>query len=285
MNKSYAVLPCNGLDKCSGSISKEVAEMLSENGESEIICPVFYRVAEARYNKLATDKPLLVIDGCATRCASKLAVEKNLKISEKINITDEAKHNNIILGKSLRLSENELKLAKIIFDKLTTEEKADTSANDISDFPMDINYEVYKKDKFVFRVPTNEGFYFSENDVWTYIIGNKARIGVTDFVQKSLSDIMYFTPASIGNEIEQFEDAGSIESSKAVFEIISPVSGRITAINNKIIESPELINQNPYEQGWIMEMELLDFSNDKELLHDFDGYFPVLKRKVEEFHG
>ncbi|MBK5245981.1 MAG: glycine cleavage system protein H [Peptostreptococcaceae bacterium] len=285
MNKSYAVLPCNGLDKCSGSISKEVAEMLSENGESEIICPVFYRIAETRYNKLATEKPLLVIDGCATRCASKLAVEKNLKISEKINITDEAKHNNIILGKSLRLNENELKLAKIIFEKLTTEEKLDTAAKDIFDFPMDINYEVYKKDKFVFRVPTNEGFYFNENDVWVYIIGNKARIGVTDYVQKSLSDIMYFTPASIGNEVEQFEDAGSIESGKAVFEIISPVSGRITAINNKIIESPELINQNPYEQGWIMEMELSDFINDMELLHDFESYFPVLKRKVDEFHG
>ena len=91
MSKSYAILPCNGLDKCAGCVSKEVAVMLSENTDSEIICPVFYRVADARYNKLAQEKPLLVIDGCATRCASKLAAEKNLRYTEKINITEEAK--------------------------------------------------------------------------------------------------------------------------------------------------------------------------------------------------
>jgi len=284
MNKSYAILPCNGIDKCAGCISKEVAVILTENSDSEIICPVFYRVADARYNKLAMEKPLLVIDGCATRCASKLAAEKSLKIAEKINITDEAKQNDINIGESLHLGDNELKLVKIIFDKLTVEIKTEAITNDTFDFPNNIKYEVYKKDKFVFRIPTNDGFYFNENDVWVYVSGNKARIGVTDFVQKSLSDIMYFTPASIGNEIEQFEDAGSIESGKAVFEIISPVSGTITAINDKIIEAPELINQNPYEQGWILEMELSDFESDKELLYNFDGYFPVLKRKVDDFH-
>lgn len=284
MSKSYAVLPCNGLDKCAGCVSKEVAVMLSENTDSEIICPVFYRVADARYNRLAQEKPLLVIDGCATRCASKLAAEKNLKISEKINITEESKANDIVLGNRLHISENELKLAKIIFDKLTIEQESAVGADDSITFPDSLTYEVYKKDKFVFRLPKDEGFYFNENDVWIYVVGNKARIGVTDFVQKSLSDIMFFTPPAIGNEIEQFEEAGSIESGKAVFEIVSPVGGTITAINEKLLKDPELINQNPYEQGWIAEMELSDFESDKDLLHDYDGYFSVLKRKVDEFH-
>lgn len=284
MSKSYAVLPCNGLDKCAGCVSKEVAVMLSENTASEIICPVFYRVADARYNRLAQEKPLLIIDGCATRCASKLAAEKNLKIAEKINITEEAKANDISLSNDLHIGENELKLAKIIFDKLIMEQESAVGANDSIAFPTNLTYEVYKKDKFVFRVPTDKGFYFNENDVWVYVVGNKARIGVADFVQKSLSDIMFFTPPAIGNEIEQFEEAGSIESGKAVFEIISPVTGTITAVNEKLLESPELINQNPYEQGWIAEMELSDFESDKDLLHDFAGYFPVLKRKVDEFH-
>ena len=284
MSKSYAILPCNGLDKCAGCVSKEIAVMLSENTDSEIICPVFYRVADARYNKLAQEKPLLVIDGCATRCASKLASEKNLKIAEKINITEEAKYNNITLSNRLHVSENELKLTKIIFDKLTMEQKSAVVVDESVTFPDSLNYEVYKKDKFVFRVPKDQGFYFNENDVWVYVVGNKARIGVTDFVQKSLSDIMFFTPASIGNEIEQFEEAGSIESGKAVFEIISTVGGTITAVNEKLLEVPELINQNPYEQGWIVEIEMSDFEGDKDLLHDFDGYFPVLKRKVDEFY-
>lgn len=284
VNKSYSVLPCNGLDKCAGCVSKEVALLLSEKTGSDIICPVLYRVADARYNKIARENPLLVIDGCATRCASKLAAEKNLKIAEKINITEEAKTTGITLSDGLRTQENERKLANMIFDKLTsTQENADGTETSSVPFPGQLNYEIYKKDKFVFRVPKDKGFYFNENDVWVYVAGNKARIGITDFVQKSLSDIMFFTPPTVGNEIEQFEEVGSIESGKAVFEIVSPVAGTVTAVNEKLLEAPELINQNPYEQGWIAEIALSDFESDKDLLHEFDGYFPILKRKVDEF--
>ena len=119
MSKSYAILPCNGLDKCAGCITKEVAIKLTEITNSEIICPVLYKVADVRYNKIAEEKSLLVIDGCGTRCASKLASEKNLKVAQKINITDEAKLNNITIGNNLRLGENELKLVDILTDKLT----------------------------------------------------------------------------------------------------------------------------------------------------------------------
>ncbi|MCL2337086.1 MAG: glycine cleavage system protein H, partial [Firmicutes bacterium] len=89
---------------------------------------------------------------------------------------------------------------------------------------------------------------------------------------------------AIANEIEQFEEAGALESGKAVFEVISPVSGKIVAVNEQLMEKPELLNENPYEQGWIAEIELTDFAADKELLHTFAGYFTALKRKVDDFH-
>jgi len=282
MSKSYAILPCNGLDKCAGCISKEVALKLSETSESKIICPVLYRIADARYTKIAQEKPLLVIDGCATRCASKLAIEKGLKISEKINISDEAKANNITITNGLRLGEIELTLVNIINKKLTKEEEKVESESSFA-LPENIEYNLYKKDKFTFRTP-KEGYYFNENDCWAYVIGNKARIGVGDFVQQSLSDIMFFTPPTVGSELEQFDEAGNVESGKAVFEVICPVSGTITAINEKLLEAPELINQSPYENGWIAEIELSDFDNDKDFLLDFTKYFDVLKRKVDEFH-
>jgi len=282
MSKSYAILPCNGLDKCAGCIAKEVAIKLTENTDSDIICPVLYRIADARYSKIASDKPLLVIDGCATRCASKLASEKGLKIAEKINISDEAKSNNITITNSLRLGENELKLVEIITDKLTKIEEKTESESTFT-LPKNIQYEVYKKDKFAFKVP-KEGFYFNENDCWVYVIGNKARIGVTDYVQHSLSDIMFFTPPAVGSELEQFGEAGNVESGKAVFEVVCPVGGTITAINEKLLESPELINENPYEKGWIAELKLSDFESDKDFLYDFSKYFEILKRKVDEFH-
>ncbi len=283
MSNSYAVLPCNGLDKCAGCVSKEIAVILSENSESEIICPVLYRVADARYNKIAQEKPLLVIDGCATRCASKLAAEKNLKVAQKINVTEEAKSRNVELSSSLKLGDNELQLARAVAEDLLKESKQAEDVNNGVVFPEHFDYEIYKKDKFIFRVP-KEGFYFNENDCWAYISGNIARVGVTDFVQQSLSDIMFFTPPAVGSDVEQFGELGTVESGKAVFEVVSPVSGKIIAINEEIAIAPELINKNPYEKGWIADIELSDFESDKELLLEFEGYFKILKRKVDEFH-
>jgi len=283
MSKSYAVLPCNGLDKCAGCVSKEIAVILSEKSESGIICPVLYRVAEAGYNKIAQSKPLLVIDGCSTRCASRLAAEKGLKVAQKINVTEEAKSRDIKIDNSLRLGDNERKLAQLIAEELLREPKQTENGNDKMAFPEHFEYEKYKKDKFIFRVP-KEGFYFNENDCWAYISGNIARVGVTDFVQQSLSDIMFFTPPAVGSEVEQFGELGIVESGKAVFEVVSPVSGKIISVNDELSSAPELINQNPYEKGWIANIELSDFDGDKELLLDFDGYFEILKRKVDEFH-
>ncbi|MDD4752008.1 MAG: putative zinc-binding protein [Desulfitobacteriaceae bacterium] len=285
MDKKFAVLPCNGLDKAAGSLTREIAMRLVEETGSEIICPVFYRVVDARYNKLAEENPLLVIDGCGTRCASKLAGEKGLKIAGKININEEAKKNNVEIGASLRLGENELHLCDLVLKDILKEEEKEIKGeeNVAGAVPENLEYEKFTKDKFIFRIP-KEGFYYNENDCWAYVVGNKARIGVTDFVQKSLSDIMFFTPPAMGSEIEQFGEAGSIESGKAVFEIISPVSGMITAINEELLDFPEYINDNPYEKGWIAELKLTDFESDKELLIGFDEYFEIVKRKVDEFH-
>ena len=114
--------------------------------------------------------------------------------------------------------------------------------------------------------------------------GNRARVGLADYLQQSLSDVLFATPPAVGTVVEQFGEVGTIESAKAVMEVVSPVSGKVVAVNEALATSPELINQNPYEQGWLVEMELADFEKDRELLLDFAGYFPILKRKVDEFH-
>jgi len=282
MSKSFAVLPCNGLDKCAGCISREIALKLAEKSGSEIICPVLYRVADARYNKIAQEKPLLVVDGCQTRCASKLASEKGLKVAQKITVTEEAKNRGVEISDTLRPGEKELELAETVTAELLKEPEVEKAAENKAVFPESFDYEVYKKDKFIFRLPKG-GFFFNENDCWVNVSGNTARVGVTDYMQQSLSDIMFFTPPAVGTDIEQFGELGTVESGKAVFEVISPVSGRITAVNEELSSAPELINQNPYEKGWIAEIELSDFESDKELLLDFEGYFKVLKRKVDEF--
>jgi len=285
MVENYAILPCNGLDKCAGAISRELAIKLCENENNEIICPVYYRVAEKKYNKIAEEHSLLVIDGCQTRCASKLAAEKNLKISRKVTVTEEAKNHNIELGSNLRLLENENALVEIILNLLNNVEDKVPQPSAETSSVIHFEYETYQNGKFIFRVPKNPEVYFNENDCWAFVVGNRARIGVTDFVQQNLSDILYFTPPEIGAEIDQFGEAGEIESSKAVFELISPVSGKVISINETLEQQPELINENPYELGWIAEIELTDFDSDKELLIGFDKYFEIMKKKVEDLNG
>ena len=277
------MLPCNGLDKNAGCIAREIALTLCERSDSEIICPVFYRVSDARYTKTAAEKPLLVLDGCSTRCASRLAAEKELKIAAKVTVAQEAKARNVSLPKGLRLDEAGLSLAAAIVETLLAEEKKEDGARDDLFADIGYDYEIYKKDKFIFRVPRS-GFLFNENDCWAYVVGNRARVGVADYVQQSLSDIMFFTPPAIGSQIEQFGEIGTIESGKAVFEIVAPLSGTVTAVNEALGSSPELINEDPYQKGWIAEMELADLENEKDFLLDFEGYFSVLKKKVDDFH-
>ena len=285
MSEKYAVLPCNGLDKCAGQMTREIAQILCENTENELICPVFYRVADARYDKIAKENPLLVIDGCATRCASKLAAEKELKIFRKMTVAEEAqKRGKPLAVEPLRLREPELTLCTALAAELIKEEAGDASVESGVVYPVPADYMIHKKDKFIFRVP-QAGFYFTENDCWVQPVGNRARIGITDFMQQSLSDIMFVTPPVVGATVDQFDEAGTLESGKAVFELVCPVSGKITAVNNGVVNAPELVNQNPYEQGWIAEIELTNFAEEEEFLLDAQGYLKVLKKKADEYHA
>lgn len=286
MSNKYAILTCNGLDKSAGCIAREIALQIAEQTVSEIICPVLYQVADARYKKIAEENPLLVIDGCQTRCASKLAGDKGLKIAKKINVAEYAKTNQIEFPEQLRLDDKGINLAKALTAEIF---KGGQEGEKITHSPIHpsshspIEYATYQKDKFIFKTPT-EGFLFNENDCWAYVVGNIARVGVADYVQHSLSDIIFFVPPEIGQEIEQFGELGQLESTKAVFEVISPVSGKVIAVNDELINNPELANQSPYEKGWIAEIELTNFEEDEEFLLDYEGYFKVLKRKVDEYH-
>lgn len=145
-----------------------------------------------------------------------------------------------------------------------------------------MEYETFQKDKFIFRIPKNTGFFFDEYGCWAYLSGNKARIGITDLVRQSLYDIIFFIPPVVGTAIHQFGEIGTIESAKTVFAIASPVAGKVTMVNEALVADPGLINQNPYEQGWIAEVEVADFENDRKALLDLAEYLPVFKRKINE---
>lgn len=107
---------------------------------------------------------------------------------------------------------------------------------------------------------------YSEEHEWVRIsaeASDHAEIGITNHAQDSLGDVVFVEMPEIGAKVTQFDKFGEIESVKAVSDLFSPVSGTITHINNALIDSPELINNDPYGDGWIMKVKL----DDKSELH------------------
>jgi len=113
-------------------------------------------------------------------------------------------------------------------------------------------------------VPT--GLYYSKEHIWVEKEGNQVKIGVTEFGQDELGDIVFVELPEVGEEVEIDEPFGSVESVKTVSELYAPVSGKIVALNEQLEENPEFINESPYEKAWIIEIDLADDSELSELL-------------------
>jgi len=278
------VLPCSGLDKEAGSASRELALLLSERGVP-LVCPVLFQRSGKKYEKLLGAGRLVVIDGCKTGCASKLAADRGLKIAKKMTVTEAAKTLGVEAGKDPHLGEALRKLLPSLADELTATETETAPAGGSTESAFDgaVRYREFSVDKFVFKVPES-GYFFNENDCWARVERGRARVGVSDYVQQSASDMLFFEPPAIGAELSIFDEAGSLETSKTALDIISPVSGKVVAINQAVVDAPELINEDPYERGWAVEIELSDLEGDRELLMDSPAYFDYLKKKAEKEH-
>jgi len=101
-----------------------------------------------------------------------------------------------------------------------------------------------------YEVP--EGLYYHEEYGWVKIEDGKARIGITDYAQKQLRDVVYIELPSPGDEVTQSEPYGSIESVKAVSDLVAPLSGTIEEVNEEAQNKPELVNEDPYGKGWLI---------------------------------
>ncbi|TCP29829.1 glycine cleavage system H protein [Scopulibacillus darangshiensis] len=113
---------------------------------------------------------------------------------------------------------------------------------------------------------------YSKEHEWVEMIGKDlVRIGITDFAQQELGDIVYVENPEEGEDITAEESMGSVESVKAVSEIFSPVTGTVVKINEELDDEPELINTNPYDQGWFVEVKITDFEQLDSLM-DEDAY-------------
>jgi glycine cleavage system H protein len=101
--------------------------------------------------------------------------------------------------------------------------------------------------------------------------GSKVRVGITDFAQDALGDVVYVDLPAVGTRVEASEAVGELESTKSVSEMYAPIGGTVVAVNEALADNPQLLNEDPYGEGWLIEIEAGDISEFVALL-DAEGY-------------
>jgi glycine cleavage system H protein len=107
---------------------------------------------------------------------------------------------------------------------------------------------------------------YSKEHEWVLVDGEAATIGITDFAQDQLGDVVYVDLPEPGATVTQFEKMGEIESVKAVSDLFTPASGEVTEVNQKVVEKPELVNSDPHGDGWLIKVKLGDAAELDKLL-------------------
>jgi len=126
--------------------------------------------------------------------------------------------------------------------------------------------------------------YYTKDHVWALVKGNKAWIGITDYAQKELGDVVYIDLPQVGESYESGDTIANVESVKSVSPIYAPLSGTVVEVNETLSDEPHLINESPYEDGWIAVIELSDPMEVEDLMPAED-YAQLLVEIVKEEKG
>ncbi|TMI25796.1 glycine cleavage system protein GcvH [Candidatus Bathyarchaeota archaeon] len=131
-----------------------------------------------------------------------------------------------------------------------------------------------------YNVP--EDVYYTKEHEWVRLEGDKCRVGVTDYAQNSLHEIVYVDLPKIGLKVSQMQSIGTVESVKAVADVYSPISGTVIEVNNALSDAPELVNKNPYREGWITIIRPEDLKKELPGLMKASDYKDFLKKITEK---
>jgi glycine cleavage system H protein len=108
---------------------------------------------------------------------------------------------------------------------------------------------------------------YSRSHEWVRVEGSEAVVGLTDYAQEELGDIVYIELPEEGEEVEKETAFGVVESVKATEDLFSPVSGKVIEVNSPLDDSPEMVNEDPYGDGWLIRLEMTDQDEIKELMN------------------
>ena len=131
-----------------------------------------------------------------------------------------------------------------------------------------------------YEVP--EGLYYSDKWMWVRVENGKARIGITDYAQKQLRDIVFVELPSAGDTLSNTEPFGTVESVKAVSDLVAPLSGTIEKVNTEVSDKPELLNEDPYNKGWLAVVSPSNLNAELKQLMDFNKAVEWHKKLAKE---
>lgn len=123
-------------------------------------------------------------------------------------------------------------------------------------------------------MPQPDGLLYSEEHEWMKIDGDVATVGITDYAQNSLGDIVYVELPRVGASFDQFASIGVIESVKAVSDLFTPIGGEVIEVNSALDADPALVNREPFETGWLFKLKIKDSSEGGNLMKraDYDSF-------------
>jgi glycine cleavage system H protein len=142
------------------------------------------------------------------------------------------------------------------------------------------NYLEVTVDKFIFRVAKDR--FYSQEGLWAKPQGNLVRVGLADFVQQRNGDVAFAEVKDEGLELTKEDELAVIETIKVDISFTSPVEGTVVKVNPKLDDSPEIINEDPYGEGWLTDIAPKDWESDKKSLLDAQSYFERMKVEAEE---
>jgi glycine cleavage system H protein len=128
----------------------------------------------------------------------------------------------------------------------------------------------------------NEGLSYHKEHFWARVEDNVVRFGATDYGQKALREVVFVELPEAGDEVQQNEAYGTLESVKAVVDIIAPLSGVVKEVNEELMDNPALINEDPYGEGWLITVTASDLEGELGNIMDFDAAVKWYTTVIEE---
>ena len=134
-------------------------------------------------------------------------------------------------------------------------------------------------DKFELRV--HKEYYYTEDGLWAKIEAGRVRVGLSDYLQRTGGDVAFVEVVRQGSTIEKQAEFGTLETAKTTVSLLSPISGTIEQLNGILSEKPELVNSDPYGEGWLLILAPRNLEDDLKTLMNADQYFKLMLNKLE----